>query len=117
MSLTPGRINFLCPQGSTFSKTLTYKIEDVPVNLTGYSSRLQVRQTYYDTDTIVSLTSGSGGITLGGSAGTIDILINASTTSQFAPGNWVYDLEIESLNGIVSRLIEGNFVVTPEVTR
>jgi hypothetical protein len=117
MSLTPGRINFLCPQGSTFNKTLTYEIQDVPVDLTGYSSRLQVRQTYYDTDTIVSLTSGSGGITLGGSAGIIDISIDASTTSEFAPGNWVYDLEIESSGGVVDRLIEGNFIVTPEVTR
>jgi len=117
MSLTPGRINFLCPQGSTFNKTLTYEVQDVPVNLTGYSSRLQVRETYYDTNTIVSLTSGSGGITLGGSAGTIGILISASTTAAFAPGNWVYDLEIESSGGIVDRLIEGNFVVTPEVTR
>jgi hypothetical protein len=116
MSLTPGRINFLCPQGSTFNKTITYKIENVPVNLTGYSSRLQVRETHYDTSTIISLTNGSG-ITLGGSAGTINILISASATAAFNPGNWVYDLEVQSGNGTVDRLIEGSFIVSPEVTR
>jgi hypothetical protein len=116
MSLTPGRINFVCPQGSTFRKTVTYKIDDVPVNITGYTSRLQVREAHYDTDTIISLTSGSG-ITLGGSAGTIDILMAASATALFDAGNFVYDLEIQSSAGIVDRLIEGSFIVTPEVTR
>jgi hypothetical protein len=116
MSLTPGRINFLCPQGSTFNKTVTYKVGGVAVNLGGYSSKLQVRETHYDPDTIVSLTSGSG-ITLGGSAGTIGILISASTTAAFAPGNWVYDLEIQSSGGIVDRILEGSFIVSPEVTR
>jgi hypothetical protein len=114
--MTPGRVNFLCPQGSTFSRRLTYKIDDVPVNLSGYSSRLQVRETHYDTETIVSLTSGSG-ITLGGSAGTIDLLISASATALFNAGTWVYDLEIQSTNGTIDRLVEGSFIVTPEVTR
>ena len=114
--MTPGQVNFLCPQGSTFRKTITYKIEDVPVNLAGYSSRLQVREAHYSTTTITSLTSASG-ITLGGSAGTIDILISDEVTKNFPAGTWVYDLEIESTGGITDRLIEGNFVVTPEVTR
>ena len=114
--MTPGRVNFLCPQGSTFNRRLTYKIDDVPVNLNGYTSRLQVRGTHYAQETIVALTSGSG-ITLGGSAGTIDLLISASATAAFNAGNFVYDLEIQSTNGTIDRLIEGSFIVTPEVTR
>ena len=116
MSLTPGRVNFLCPQGSTFNRLLTYKINDVPVNLNGYTSRLQVREAHYATSTLVSLTSGSG-ITLGGSAGTIDILISASATAALNAGNFVYDLEVQSANGTVDRLVEGSFIVSPEVTR
>ena len=114
--MTPGRVNFLCPQGSTFNRRLTYKIDGVPVNLNGYTSRLQVRETHYAQETIVALTSGSG-ITLGGSAGTIDLLISASATAAFNAGNFVYDLEIQSTNGTIDRLIEGSFIVTPEVTR
>jgi hypothetical protein len=115
--MTPGRVNFICPQGSTFNRRVTYKIDETPVNLTGYSSRLQVREAHYSTSTITDLTSSNGGITLGGSAGTIDILIGASATALFDAGTFVYDLEIESVGGIIDRLIEGNFVVTPEVTR
>jgi len=114
--VTPGKVNFLCPQGTTFNRLLAYKIDDVPVNLNGYTSRLQVRETHYAQETIVALTSGSG-ITLGGSAGTIDLLISASATAAFNAGNFVYDLEIQSTNGTIDRLIEGSFIVTPEVTR
>ena len=114
--MTPGLVNFVCPQGSTFSRSLTYTLDQIPVNLSGYSSRLQVRQAHYSENTIVSLASGSG-ITIGGSAGTIDILISASVTSSFPPGDHVYDLEIVSPSNIVDRLIEGRFYVTPEVTR
>lgn len=114
--MTPGLVNFVCPQGSTFRRTLTYTLDEVPVNLTGYSSRLQVREAYYSEDPIVSLVSGSG-ITMGGSAGTIDILISASVTSSFPTGVHVYDLEIVSPSNLVDRLIEGTFNVTPEVTR
>jgi hypothetical protein len=114
--MTPGLVNFVCPQGSTFRRTLTYSLDNVPVNLSGYSSRLQVRQAYYSDNPIVSLVSGSG-ITIGGSAGTIDLFISASVTSNFPAGNHVYDLEIVSPSNIVDRLIEGTFTVTPEVTR
>jgi hypothetical protein len=114
--MTPGLVNFVCPQGSTFRRTLTYTLDNLPINLSGYSSRLQVRQAYYSDDPIVSLVSGSG-ITIGGSAGTIDIFIEASATSNFPTGTHVYDLEIISPSNIVDRLIEGTFNVTPEVTR
>ena len=113
--MVPGRLNLICPQGSTFARTLTYKINDVPVNLTGYSARMQVRPFHYSYDTIVSLTSGSG-ITLGGSAGTIDILIQPSTTVEFPSGDYVYDLEL-FVSSNVYRLVEGKFSVTPEVTK
>jgi hypothetical protein len=114
--MTPGLVNFVCPQGSTFRRTLTYTLDELPVDLTGYSSRLQVREAYYSEDPIVSLVSGSG-ITVGGSAGTINILISASVTSEFPTGTHVYDLEIVSPSNIVDRLIEGTFNVTPEVTK
>jgi len=113
--MTPGKVNFTCPQGSTFSRTLTYKVNNTPVDLTGYSARLQVREYHYSDDFITSLTDVSG-ITLGGSAGTITVLMAASATQEFVPGSYVYDLELVA-GGTVTRLIEGKFSVTPEVTR
>lgn len=114
--MTPGKYNFTCPQGATFSRTLTYKINDTPVNLSGYTARMQVREFHYSDDYILNLTSSSG-ITLGGAAGTIALLISASDTASLVPGNYVYDIEIISVGGTVTRLIEGKFIVSPEVTR
>ena len=113
--MTPGKVNFICPQGSTFNRNLTYKIDNSPVDLTGYNARLQVREYHYSDDFVASLTDSSG-ITLGGSAGTIDIIIPANDTQSFVPGDYVYDLELV-VSGTVTRLIEGKFTVTPEVTR
>ena len=113
--MTPGKLKLLCPQGSTFSRTLTYKVDSTPVDLTGYEARLQVREYHYSDNFVISLTDTSG-ITLGGSAGTIDVLVDATTTTELVPGDYVYDLELIA-SGTVTRLIEGQFVVTPEVTR
>ena len=105
-------------QGATYELTVTWKDSaGTAINLTGYSARMQVRETYSSASTIVSLTNGSG-ITLGGAAGTIAILISATTTAALtAPFSGVYDLELVSAGGVVTRLLQGAATVTPEVTR
>ena len=40
-----------------------------------------------------------------------------STTSAIEEGIYVYDLEITSGAGAVTRVLQGNITVTPEVTR
>jgi hypothetical protein len=116
--MTPGKLNLTCPQGSTFDRQLTWKIDNNPVDLGGYNGRLQVREYHYSDDFIVNLNSisASGGISLGGSAGTIGIYIDSDTTTQFNPGTYVYDLEVYTSTNVY-RLVEGKFTVTPEVTR
>lgn len=116
--MTPGKVNFTCPQGSTFTRTLTYKIDDDPVNLTGYNARLQVREFSYSKVPVISLdsASSSANMYLGGSAGTIDVYIDPAVTEELVPGTYVYDLEIYTSSNVY-RLIEGNFKVTAEVTR
>jgi hypothetical protein len=105
-------------QGATFELTITWKDSaGTAINLTGYTARMQVRETYSSTSSIVSLTSSSG-ITLGGSAGTIAIVISATTTAALtAPFSGVYDLELANAGGVVTRLLQGAATVTPEVTR
>ena len=115
--MRPGKYNFVCPQGATFSKQLSYLIESVPVDLTGYTARMQVREKPSSSSTIVDLTTENGGITLGGLAGTVLLEISASDTESLVPKTYVYDLELESSEGFVVRLIEGQFTVTAEVTR
>lgn len=107
---------FTAGQGETFDRTITWEIDGTPVNLTGYTARMQIRKTHKSTSAVVSLTSSSG-LTLGGSAGTIQIVISATATAALTAGKYVYDLELVSAGGIVTRVIEGTFELTPEVTR
>jgi hypothetical protein len=54
---------------------------------------------------------------LGGTAGTIALAAVATATAGLTAGQYVYDLEMVSGAGYVTRLVEGNFVVYAEVTR
>jgi hypothetical protein len=113
--MTPGKYNMICPQGATFSKSLTWKIDDVPVNLTGYTARFQAKDSRALTRApLVNITTENGGIILGGISGSIDLTIEAIETAEFYPKEYLYNLELISSN-IVYRLLEGKFVVTQEV--
>lgn len=112
----PATLNLNCWQGANFDYSLTWRTNGTAVNLTGYSARMQVRETYDSTTPVLSLTSGSG-ITLGGTAGSIILEATATTTAGVPSGQYVYDLELVTGGGYVTRLLEGNFTVDPEVTR
>jgi hypothetical protein len=114
--MTPGKYNIVCPQGSTFSQEFTYSINDVLVNLTGYTARMQVREKHTSTTAQLTLTTENGGIVLGGTLGTFTVNISSSNTAGLFAKDYVYDLELVS-SGTVTRIIEGKFIVTPEVTK
>lgn len=102
-------------QGATWDYQLVWKSAGTPVNLTGYTARLQARATYASGTAVLSLTSGTG-ITLGGTAGTIDLAASATTTAAIPADQYVYDLEL--VNGsTVTRLVQGYLNVSAEVTR
>jgi hypothetical protein len=111
-----GEYNFTIEQGATFNLLMTWKIDNVAVNLTGYTARLQARIDVDETDTILSLTTGAG-ITLGGAAGTISLDQTATQTAVLPKGEYVYDLELQSSGGIVTRLLQGELNISAEVTR
>lgn len=109
--------NATIDQGATWNLEVVYKTDaGVPINLTGYTAALQVRQNYYDTTALISLTSPSSGIVITGATGTINITMTAQQTGSLDEGFYVYDLEITS-GATVTRLIQGQFTVSPEVTR
>jgi hypothetical protein len=111
-----GSFDFTIEQGATFNLLMTWRIDNVAVNLTGYTARLQARIDVDETDTILSLTTGAG-ITLGGAAGTISLDQTATQTALLPKGEYVYDLELQSSGGIVTRLLQGELNISAEVTR
>jgi hypothetical protein len=105
-------------QGETFDKTIVWKSGDPSnlVNLTGYTARMQIRKKYGDAVVLLSLTTENGKIILGGTAGTIQLLLSATDTSAIDWVAGVYDLELVSSGGVVKRLLYGTVKVSLEVT-
>jgi len=112
-----GTYNITADQGATFSRVLTYTDSaGDPIDLSGYSARMQVRSIVSSDTTVLELTTDNGRITLGGAAGTVTLSVPASAMDDVAGGSYAYDLEL--VNGItVTRLVMGSFTVRAEVTR
>jgi hypothetical protein len=115
--MAAGVYNFVIEQGATLNKVITWKDgDDVAINLTGYTAVAQFRPTI-SAAPVLSLSSVTGGITLGGSAGTITLQASATVTAALAAGEGVWGLELTSSGGVVTSLLTGPYIVVPEVVR
>ena len=129
--MSAGRYSFTIEQGTTFQQELIYKDSNqTPINLTGYSGRMQIRPTV-DSNTVYltlssSLNADGTGLNFSGSSGTnppssgsIGIYIASCTSSLLNFTNAYYDLEIYSGSNCpyTVRLIEGQVQLSKEVTR
>ena len=111
--MAAGTYNFIVEQGATFNRILTVKENNSAMNLTGYSVASKMRSTH-DSSTVV----GTFTCTISNaSSGEITMNMTSSTSSAIEEGIYVYDLEITSGSGTVTRLIQGEVTVNPEVTR
>lgn len=118
MGACAGQYNIIADQGATFSRLITWKSDSgTPIDITGYSGRMQVRQRFVSDTAVLSLTSPSSGISLGTTNGQITITVSASTMAGIDSGDYRYDLEMVSSAGAVTRLLQGTFTIRPEVTR
>jgi hypothetical protein len=106
------KVNLVIDQGSTFSTTINLTDDDGDlVNLTGFAGAGQIRKHY------TSSTSTAINVGLGGSNGTVTLALSANSTANIVAGRYVYDVEITSPSGEVTRIFEGIVTVTPQVTR
>jgi len=88
-----------------------------PVSLSGYTARMHIRETVGSSTTELELTSPSAGIVIDDAAKTITLTISAVDTAALDMTSGVYDLELVSGSGVVTRLLEGTVTITEEVTR
>ena len=118
MSGAAGSYDIVADQGATFSRVITWKDSDgVPIDLNGYSARMQLRSQIDSAGAAVfELTTENGRISLGGTAGTITLSAAATATAAVPADTYVYDLELVE-GATVTRLIQGEFELRGEVTR
>jgi len=130
--MAAGRYSFIIEQGTTVDFEIQYKdSNNTPVNLTGYSARMQLRPSVGSDIVYLTLSSSLNndgtGLNMSGSNGTtpptsgsIGIYIASCTSSLLSFDTAVYDLEIYSGGGncpVTTRLLEGQIKLSKEVTR
>lgn len=117
--MTAGIYNLTIEQGANFSRTITWLDADgIELDLSDYMARAQFRTSHTASTTVFELTTENSGIVLGGAAGTIALVSSAASTAVLtAPSYGVWDLELIDASGNVTRLLEGRYSITPEVTR
>jgi len=110
--MSAGIYNIIAEQGETFTLSMTYTDpSDNPIDLTGYTASLSVKEKAHKRSYLVHATTSNGMITLGDDAGTIEIQIPATTMDALPAVTGIYSLDLESGN-TVSRLIKGKFTVS-----
>lgn len=104
--------NLYLEKGATYYTTIT--LDDVygdSYNLSGYTANSQMRKSYYSSNATAVFTT-----TIDTTNGAIILALSTATTSNIAPGRYVYDTTITK-NGEVTRILEGIVDVSPSVTR
>jgi hypothetical protein len=107
-----GKYNIVADQGATFNLNFTIATDGVALNLTGYTFAMQVRRSSNSSTALLNITSAT--MT---SVGTVAVTVSAATMNDVPAGRWVYDIELTSSGGEVTRYLEGRFIVKAQVTQ
>lgn len=105
--------NLYIDKGSTFKFTVDLeKTSGTVLDLSNHSARGQIRKSY------TSTTKTDFAIQLDNDNTELDVSLTATQTDSLKAGRYVYDIEIEdnSTPAVVTRVLEGQVIVTPRVT-
>lgn len=118
--MAAGKYDFTIEQGTTHVQDFIWQSDlGVPINITGYSVRMNVRDNVYAPDPPLFVADATNGRFVV-SAGPLGRFTLALTATETAALNWkqgVYDIELVSPGGAVTRVLKGTIVIDPEVTR
>lgn len=88
-----------------------------PKDITGWSARMQVRPSVDDTTVLLALSDTDGTLVLGGTEGSVEIVLEATATAALDFDTAVYDLELVDPTGTVVSLVTGTVTLSKEITR
>lgn len=114
--INPTPTNLLIYQSATFDKTIVWRDNGDVVDITGCDIALQIRHR----DGTLELTASTinGMITIADACeGKFRIRVPASTTEKFTLDSMVYDLLVKGRDGSVSRIAQGEVMVSKGQTK
>lgn len=112
-----GQKNFEVDQNATFTFIVEYKDNNsLPIDLTGATAKMQVRDTKGGSKLAFSLTSPSGGIIIDPTNGKITIKMTPTQTNKLFYPKSSYDIMITDSNANKIKLLEGFMTLSRSVT-
>ena len=112
-----GQKNFEVDQNATFSFIVEYKDNTgVPIDLTGSTAKMQVRDTKGGSKLAFSLTSPSGGIVITPLLGKLTIKMTPTQTNKLFYPKSSYDIMVTDSNANKIKLLEGFITLSRSVT-
>ena len=109
------KYNLVCDQATTFNFQFQILNDNTPWDLTNYDVTMTVRPFVGASTTTVVASTDNGMIVVDGPNGRITVTIDAVTTGNISASRYAYDLVVDS-GSVVTRILEGKFVVTGAVT-
>ena len=112
-----GQKNWEVDQNTTFTFIVEYKDNSgTPIDITGSSAKMQVRDVKGGSKLAFSLTSPSGGITIDGPNGKLTIKITPTQTNKLFYPKSSYDIMLTDSNLNKIKLLEGFMTLSRSVT-
>ena len=112
-----GQKNFEVDQNATFSFIVEYKDNTgVPIDLTGSTAKMQVRDTKGGSKLAFTLTSPSGGIVITPLLGQLTIKMTPTQTNKLFYPKSSYDIMVTDSNANKIKLLEGFITLSRSVT-
>lgn len=116
--MAAGTYDFTIEQGTTVTIDFAYQTEaGAAIPLTGYTARMQARETVSSAVAVIDATTANGQLSINGAGGIVTLSLSATVTAALAFRTAVYDLEIISGSGVVTRMVQGVITLSREVTR
>lgn len=113
--MAAGKYNMLVQQGTTYNQTITVKnaANTAPIDLTGCTAQAMIRETYADPTPAATFLCEIAT----GTDGKIQISLTPTQTAALTFERGVYDIELTYPSGAKDRILQGNVVISKEVTR
>lgn len=118
--MKPAKYDLMVYQGADLDDEFIIELPDgTPWDLTGYTGRSQIRESYTSSSYVVEMTTENGYLVLGDDAGTVAFNVPGDITAGFDFEKGVFDMELVAPgpNGKIYKPLFGPVIFRREVTK
>jgi len=103
-------------QGATLNLPMTWRDSaGAAIDVTSYTAVLRAKEKISDSANVLDMTSANSQIVVGNTNGIFTLALTAAETAALSFRKAIYQMEVTSPAGVVTRLIQGTVLVSTEL--